>query len=337
MESMPVIAASHLSIGYHSGNQQTTMVHPDLSFDLWAGELTCLLGPNGAGKSTLLRTLSAFQPALGGELWLEGRPLADYSEREKSRKIGVVLTDKTQAGGLTVSELIALGRQPHTGFWGRLNRRDHQLVAEAMEAVGIAHKARNYTAELSDGERQKVMIAKALVQECPLILLDEPTAFLDVVSRIEIMTLLHSIAREQHKTILLSTHDIDQALIQADRLWLLAPGVGLRSGVTEDMVFNGGLDSLFDHDKICFDRARGGYFPVVLDYRKVIVKTADPVLWHWCVNALNRYCYSGLPGETDRKDLPVLTISSPHEMSWEEHGRTIALASFEELAKMLMA
>ena len=115
---------------------------------------------------------------------------------------------------MTVYELVSLGRQPHTGFWGRLNREDHKLVEEALTAVGISHKAANYVAELSDGERQKVMIAKALVQECPLILLDEPTAFLDVVSRIEIMTLLHTIAREQHKTILLSTHDIDQALIQ---------------------------------------------------------------------------------------------------------------------------
>lgn len=159
-------------------------------------ELTCLLGPNGAGKSTLLRTLSAFQLPLEGELWLEGRPLRDYSEREKSRKIGVVLTDKTQAGGLTVYELVSLGRQPHTGFWGRLNREDHKLVEEALTAVGISHKAANYVAELSDGERQKVMIAKALVQECPLILLDEPTAFLDVVSRIEIMTLLHTCPRQ---------------------------------------------------------------------------------------------------------------------------------------------
>ena len=282
METLPVIAARQLAIGYSHGKNGSTVVHRDLSFDLWAGELTCLLGPNGAGKSTLLRTLSAFQLPLEGELWLEGRPLRDYSEREKSRKIGVVLTDKTQAGGLTVYELVSLGRQPHTGFWGRLNREDHKLVEEALTAVGISHKAANYVAELSDGERQKVMIAKALVQECPLILLDEPTAFLDVVSRIEIMTLLHTIAREQHKTILLSTHDIDQALIQ-----------------------------------------------------EVVVRTDDPCLWHWCVNALNRFGYSGLPGNADRKNLPVLTVTSPHEMSWEKNGMSTILTSFEDLTGLL--
>ena len=173
METLPVIAARQLAIGYSHGKNGSTVVHRDLSFDLWAGELTCLLGPNGAGKSTLLRTLSAFQLPLEGELWLEGRPLRDYSEREKSRKIGVVLTDKTQAGGLTVYELVSLGRQPHTGFWGRLNREDHKLVEEALTAVGISHKAANYVAELSDGERQKVMIAKALVQETPVIYLDD--------------------------------------------------------------------------------------------------------------------------------------------------------------------
>ena len=236
---------------------------------------------------------------------------------------------------MTVYELVSLGRQPHTGFWGRLNREDHKLVEEALTAVGISHKAANYVAELSDGERQKVMIAKALVQECPLILLDEPTAFLDVVSRIEIMTLLHTIAREQHKTILLSTHDIDQALIQADRLWLLAPGKGLQCGVTEDIVFNDGLDCLFDHRKICFDRGRGGYFPIVQDYQEVVVWTDDPCLWHWCVNALNRFGYSGLPGNADRKNLPVLTVTSPHEMSWEKNGMSTILTSFEDLTGLL--
>ena len=299
------------------------------------GELTCLLGPNGAGKSTLLRTLAAFQPSLGGELCLEGKPLSVYSEREKSRKIGVVLTDKAQTGGLTVYELVALGRQPHTGFWGRLNGVDRRMIREAIEAVGIGHKIRNYVAELSDGERQKVMIAKALVQECPLILLDEPTAFLDMVSRIEIMTLLHTIAQKQQKTILLSTHDIGQALILADCLWLLSPENGLRCGVTEDMIFNDGLDYLFEHEKIRFDRIHGIYSPVVEGMCKVVVKADDPTLWHWSINALNRYHYLGLSENTEKKDYPELTVLSPCEMLWEAEGEVVRLSSFEELISVL--
>ena len=228
-----IIEGKRLGIGYRNGKSITT-VHKGLDFRLRCGELTCLLGANGAGKSTLLRTLAAAQPPLDGELTLLGKPISGYSERERSRTIGVVLTDKTQTGGLTVYELVALGRQPHTGFFGRLHHTDKEIIEHALYAVGILNKARRYMAELSDGERQKAMIAKALVQECPLILLDEPTAFLDVVSRIEIMTLLHRLAAEEKKAILLSTHDIEQALVLSDRLWLLTRSNGLECGVTED-------------------------------------------------------------------------------------------------------
>ena len=164
-----VITASDLCIGYRQGKQEKR-IHEHLFFRLYPGELTCLLGANGTGKSTLLRTLAASQPALSGELLVQEKPLSAYSEKERSRTIGVVLTDKTLAGGLTVYELVALGRQPHTGFFGRLSKTDHSIIEEALEAVSISHKSHSYTAELSDGERQKVMIAKALVQECPLIL-----------------------------------------------------------------------------------------------------------------------------------------------------------------------
>ena len=249
MEKQAVITATDLCIGYRT-HKEEKKVHEHLSFGLYPGELTSLLGANGAGKSTLLRTLSASQPSLAGDLQLLGKPLQQYSEKERSRTIGVVLTDKTQAGGLTVYELVALGRQPHTGFFGRLHPKDHLIIKEALDAVGIAHKAESYTAELSDGERQKVMIAKALVQECPLIILDEPTAFLDVVSRIEIMTLLHQLAVEQNKAILLSTHDIEQALVLSDKLWLLSKETGLQCGVTEDMILNHRMDTLFSHSNI---------------------------------------------------------------------------------------
>lgn len=215
-----VIEAKDLTIGYRHG-KRGEVVHSHLNFALCRGELTCLLGSNGAGKSTLLRTLAAVQPPLSGDITLLGKPLASYSPKERSREIGIVLTDKTQAGGLSVRELVALGRQPHTGFFGRLGKEDHGIIDHALEAVGMAEKTSKYTAELSDGERQKVMIAKALVQECPLILLDEPTAFLDVVSRIEIMTLLHRLASEEQRAILMSTHDIEQALVLGDKLWLL--------------------------------------------------------------------------------------------------------------------
>lgn len=328
MRKKAVITARDLCIGYHTGKKEKR-VHEHLSFELYAGELTCLLGANGTGKSTLLRTLSASQPALGGELLLQGNPLTEYSEKERSRTIGVVLTDKTFAGGLTVYELIALGRQPHTGFFGRLHKEDRLLIEKAMEDVGIAHKAQNYTAELSDGERQKVMIAKALVQECPLILLDEPTAFLDVVSRIEIMHLLHRLATEQQKAILLSTHDIEQALVLSDKLWLLSKENGLQYGVTEDLILNHHMDSLFPHKDIRFDYDHGVYYPTVGGRKEITVDSPDKTLLHWSINALNRHGYRCLPPSS-----PCalhLQATSGKELILSRGEDTRVCTSFEEL------
>ncbi len=329
MEKQAVITATDLCIGYrtHKGEKK---VHEHLSFGLYPGELTSLLGANGAGKSTLLRTLSASQPSLAGDLQLLGKPLQQYSEKERSRTIGVVLTDKTQAGGLTVYELVALGRQPHTGFFGRLHPKDHLIIKEALDAVGIAHKAESYTAELSDGERQKVMIAKALVQECPLIILDEPTAFLDVVSRIEIMTLLHQLAVEQNKAILLSTHDIEQALVLSDKLWLLSKETGLQCGVTEDMILNHRMDTLFSHSNIRFDYDHGIYYPTVTGKKKSGWKRKRYVaaLDH---QRLNRHGYTCLQTQNAPAGLPHLQVIAPDALYLTWGGKQRTFTSFGKL------
>lgn len=334
MKKEAVITATDLCIGYRTGKREKR-VHEHLSFNLYPGELTCLLGANGAGKSTLLRTLAASQSSLGGELLLQEKPLAAYSERDRSRTIGVVLTDKTQAGGLTVYELVALGRQPHTGFFGRLHKRDHAVINKALESVCIAHKAKSYIAELSDGERQKVMIAKALVQECPLILLDEPTAFLDVVSRIEIMTLLHNLAVTQQKAILLSTHDIEQALVLSDKLWLLSKENGLQCGVTEDMILNRRMDTLFARDDIRFDYAHGLYYPAVDCRQTIVVEAADDILQHWATNALNRHRYSCLPPADGRADMAYLRIVAPDRLMLRLNGHEYMDSSFEGMLNRL--
>jgi iron complex transport system ATP-binding protein len=230
---------------------------------------------------------------------------------------------------------VALGRQPHTGFFGRLQKEDKRIIEEAMEQVGIAHKARNYTAELSDGERQKAMIAKALVQECPLILLDEPTAFLDVVSRIEIMHLLHQLASEQNKAILLSTHDIEQALVLSDKLWLLTKGEGLQCGVTEDLILSHRMDSLFPHKDIRFDYDHGVYYPTVGGQRKICVSCEDKTLLHWTMNALNRHGYQCV--STPDAEIPCLKVLSSKELEWTEKGITSRHTSFESLLSLIIS
>ena len=325
-----IIQGHQVSIGYRHGHH-TTLIHHHLNFQLRRGQLTCLLGSNGAGKSTLLRTLAAVQPALEGDITLMGRPLAAYSELERSRTVGVVFTDKTQAGGLTVAELVGLGRQPHTGFFGRLNRHDKALIEDAMQKTGIAHKRHSYMAELSDGERQKAMIAKALVQECPLILLDEPTAFLDIVSRLEIMHLLHHLAATEHKAILMSTHDVEQALVLSDRLWLLNKATGLECGTTEDLILCHRMDTLFPTDRnIQFDLMHGVFSPSVRGDHRIHLTASNQILLHWAQNALNRNNYLCLP--TPQPGLMQINVLSPHNILLNQNEH---LSSFEQLIERI--
>jgi iron complex transport system ATP-binding protein len=239
------IQINDLSIGYLLGRGRQKLIQERISQQLCAGELTCLLGANGVGKSTLLRTLSGSQPPLKGEIIVHGRSLQAYPDNERARLIGLVLTDKTNVGGISVFDLVALGRHPYTGFFGRLKKSDREIVIASMEKVGILHHANSYVSELSDGERQKAMIAKALAQECPVILLDEPTAFLDVNSRIETMLLLQELAEKEQKSILISTHDIESAIRMGSCFWLMSKDKPFLSGKPEELILSGVFDDFF--------------------------------------------------------------------------------------------
>ena len=242
----------NLSIGYR-GKSDTKVVAQGICTEINGGELTCLLGANGVGKSTLLRTLSAFQPKLGGEIFIMGRELGTYSDKELSKTIGVVLTEKCDVRNMSARELIGMGRSPYTGFWGTLDKEDSRIVEESIALVKIENLASRMVHTLSDGERQKVMIAKALAQQTPVIFLDEPTAFLDFPSKVEIMQLLHQLTRETGKTIFLSTHDLELALQIADKIWLMDKQHGITIGTPEDLALEGHLSSFFARKGIVFD------------------------------------------------------------------------------------
>ena len=216
-----MILLKKLSIGYRQ-KTDSRKVLKDINLSIFSGELVCLLGPNGIGKSTLLRTLSGLLPKLSGTIMINGRALEEYSEKELSKQVGVVLTDHPQLRNMRVEELIALGRAPYTNFFGGLSSEDKVFVDEAISLVGIDKLRVRMIRELSDGERQKVMIARALAQQTPVIILDEPTAFLDFPSKVEVMKLLRNLAHDMHKTILLSTHDLDLAVRLADTLLQVA-------------------------------------------------------------------------------------------------------------------
>ena len=331
-EKEVVLEGKSVSVGYAS-KLRRNMVHASLDFKLCRGELVCLLGANGVGKSTLLRTLAAMQPSLGGNIMLQNRPLDAYTDKERSKLIGVVLTSHTQAGGLTVRELVSLGRQPYTGFLGHLRQVDEEKIDNALRAVGMFGKSCCYVAQLSDGERQKAMIAKVLVQECPLVLLDEPTAFLDIVSRLEILSLLHRLAVEEKRAILLSTHDVEQALSLSDKLWLLSETEGLRCGVTEDLVLSHAMDTLFPHSDIRFDMLRGGYSPV-LHGRQVLLTSSSEVLAHWARNALNRNGWNCVPASLGL-ECPHVDVRSATELHGICNGTMEHFTSFAQLIEWL--
>jgi len=237
MKHEPTIRLVNLAIGYTSRHSVKT-VCADITETIFSGELTCLIGENGAGKSTLLRTLSGFLPPISGEITILDKPLHVYKEKELATVIGVVLTEKSNLQNMTVEELVGMGRSPYTGFWGRLSAEDRVKVGEALEMVGITGLRGRLVQTLSDGERQKVMIAKALAQETPIIFLDEPTAFLDYPSKVEILRLLGRLSRDFGKTIFLSTHDLELALRVADRVWLMSKPGRLQTGPPENLVID---------------------------------------------------------------------------------------------------
>ena len=250
------IEIRNLSIGYKVKNQ-VNFVAKNLNSAIYSGELTCLLGANGVGKSTLLRTLSCFQPKLEGEILIQGKEIETYTSKEISKVIGVVLTEKVDVRDMTTTELVSMGRIPHTDFWGRLNKEDRKIVKEAIALIKIEELADRPIQTLSDGERQKAMIAKALAQETPIIFLDEPTAFLDFSSKVEIIKILHNLSRQTNKTIFLSTHDLELALQMADKLWLMSKEKGMIIGSPSELIENGSLESFLQCDDVTFDRENG--------------------------------------------------------------------------------
>lgn len=226
MDKRETVSAIDLTTGYRRGKKET-VVGRHLTASLYSGELTALLGRNGAGKSTLMRTLAGFQPPLGGKVMIEGREITDFKGGDLAKTVSVVLTEKPVLENMDVEALVSLGRSPYTGYWGGLSEYDREAVERAIELTGIESLRKRDVQSLSDGERQKVMIAKAFAQETPVIFLDEPTAFLDYPSKAELMRLLGRLARDEGKTIFVSTHDLEIALRLCDRFWQLDKEKGL--------------------------------------------------------------------------------------------------------------
>ena len=252
MNSYSAIEMNDLAVGY-----KNNLIAEHISLGLNRGEVTALLGKNGSGKSTLIKTMTGTLKPLGGNVKVDGKDLKEISRKELARQIALVSTDADFAGGLTVKEVVSLGRYPYTGLLSRLSEEDRQIIENAIDAVGISHKAESFLAELSDGERQKAMVARALAQTPSILIMDEPFSFLDVEGRIELLSFIISIAREKNTAVLYSTHDVSQSLRMADRIWMFEDdcqlGKRIISGSPAEIIEKGHIHKLFKSDKIEFD------------------------------------------------------------------------------------
>jgi iron complex transport system ATP-binding protein len=289
-----VLVTEGLTIGYRQPRRAPLVIANRITVAVGRGELVCLVGPNGVGKSTLIRTLSGMQRPLAGRVLLQGMPVHDMYPKDLARQLSIVLTERVDVGALAADDLVALGRYPYTDWSGRLATEDERIVSWAMETVGAAQFAKRRVGELSDGERQKVMIARALAQEPVVMILDEPTAFLDLPRRVDIMGTLRRLARQTGQAILLSTHDLDLALRSADTIWLLAQGGAFQTGAPEDLVLNGAFQAVFDMDGIEFD-AYSGSFRLPHRCSGEIALRGDGVPALWTARALEREGFSAKP------------------------------------------
>jgi len=320
---MSILTTQNLSIGY-SKKGKTDVIQSGLDLQLRAGELVCLIGPNGSGKSTLLRTLTGLQKPLEGKTLIDGKDITFIKQHEKALKLALVLTERVDIENTTVYNLVSLGRHPHSDWWGNVTDQEDTIIREAITMVHMDHKMHQNINELSDGERQRAMIAKALAQDTAIIMLDEPTAHLDLPNRVEIMLLLHKLAHTTQKAILLSTHELDLALQAADRIWLISAEHGVECGVPEDMVFNGSFNRAFQSKSYFFNAANGNFSMNYPMTNKVWV-TGDKTRMYWTLRALARAGYMVV------QDAEVTILVT--EKGWTLNENEIS--TVEELLKQL--
>jgi iron complex transport system ATP-binding protein len=306
-----ILEGKNLHLGYRKG-KEIFEVTSDISFSLRKGELTCLLGPNGVGKSTLLKAILGQNPPIGGELTFQDKPLSAFDRQSLSKSISVVLTDKITSGNLTVAQLVALGRIPHTGWLGKLQEKDREKVEAAIRATKTGYLHDRRLSELSDGQLQKVMIARALAQDGDLLILDEPTAHLDLVNRYEIMHLLRDIAHQQGKSVLVVTHDLEIAIETADQFWLMQCGFPLTDGLPEDLILSGKINRLLPDDQLSFDVKTGKIQPLAagIDYT---IEGPEEIV-QWVIRALGKI-------KLDRKDFKIVVSKKPlnFELEYGNH------------------
>lgn len=280
-----ILSIESVLIGFMSGSAGKSIL-PPLSASAGKGELIAVIGRNGIGKSTLLRTIAGLQKPLGGEILYGNKRITDYSRMELARNISYISTEVVKPGNMSVYELVALGRYPYTNWMGKIDAENHEAILDALGKCSISEFAGRLISELSDGERQRAMIARILAQDTGIMIMDEPTAFLDVSGRYEILHLMHDISRKSGKSIIFSTHDLQSAISQADKIWLILDDM-LFEGAPEDLMIKGVFDKLFNFSAVQFN-SLNGTFTFITDERGTIYVKGEGSRKYWIEKAINR-------------------------------------------------
>lgn len=252
-----ILTVNSLEIGYTTGKRKKVLL-PPLNACAREGELIAIIGRNGIGKSTLLRTLAGLQQNLGGDISYFGKKISDYSRSDLALKVGYISTEPVRVANMSVYDLVSIGRFPYTNWIGKIDAADHRIIMNSLEMTSMTSLRHKYFSELSDGERQKAMIARILAQDTSLMIMDEPTAFLDIGSKYEILHLMHQLTRKSGKTIIFSTHDLQSAVSQSDKIWLILEDK-LKEGAPEDLMIEGAFDHLFESSHIRFNSTDGSF------------------------------------------------------------------------------
>jgi iron complex transport system ATP-binding protein len=305
-----ILSLSSLKIGYAHGKKENLLL-PPLSASAKRSEMIALIGKNGIGKSTLLRTIAGLQPSLGGDIIYGGKSIHEYSHTELARTIGYISTEIVKVSNMRVYDLVALGRFPYTNWFGKIDSANHNIITDSIRMTGMSSLTWRFISELSDGERQKAMIARILAQDTGILVMDEPTAFLDIGSKFEILHLMHLLSQKSGKTIIFSTHDLNVAMSQADKIWLIVDN-HLVEGAPEDLMLQGAFDHLFDSSAVQYNSEHGTY-SFIAENKGDIHVLGEGIMLHYTKKALSRAGFSVSEGEK----LPYLKLPSGTCRSWQ--------------------
>ena len=313
-----IVTLETLGIGYGSGKTMKSLL-PPLTARAFEGELVAVIGKNGIGKSTLLKTIAGLLQPLSGSVNIAGKNISDFSRRELASITGYVSTEVIRISNMTVFNLVAMGRYPHTNWFGNIDAAGRSAILKALSRTGMSDFSGRLLTELSDGERQRSMIAMVLAQETRLIIMDEPTAFLDIKNKYEVIHLLKELSRKEGKTIIYSTHDFDTAVSQADKIWLILENE-LVEGAPEDIMIRKSFGILFDTRAVTFNE-EDGTFTVSNEYRGTLALSAKGRNEYWTRKALARAGYNTVFSGTT----PRIESGSSIPYNWKFIGNDFSM------------